>query len=143
MKAIRILMTVLFLFLVSSTTGCAPQRDPNTAAVSQGAALVFSSSLAALEVLDELHAQRMRAIENPTAEQVKWATEHSQRLHRLRDVLAVWRRWLTGEISENQGMQAARDVAATLQLIADDLRAQGVKIPAAVSTGLAALQGFV
>ena len=142
-------MRVLYLiFLVIAVTvatplvaGCHPQ-PATSAQASPEVAIAFAGTVAALEVLDELHAQRMRAITEPTDEQVAWATQHSERLHRLRDVLAIAREWLEGKASEADGRAAFADAASVLQLIIDELKSQGIAIPKAVDAGLAAAKYF-
>lgn len=143
MKAIRVLAAALWFALGLVTVSCAPFRVPSSETIPDAQTVAFSSTLAALEVLDELHAQRMRAIETPTQEQVVWATRHTEQLRRMRGALVIWRRWLTGDASQDQGMAAARDAVAAMRLIVDEMKAQRVPVPSAVSTALATMQGFM
>ncbi len=118
--------------------GCHQQPAQSAAGPSREVTLAFASAVSGLEVLDELHAQRMRAIPDPTPEQVAWLTAYSARLHRLRDALVLARSWLEGKATERDGRAAFRDAAEALQLLVDDLKSQGIEIPKAVEAGLVA-----
>jgi len=128
---------------VTLTPGCRPQTAESAVAPSREAAIAFASAVAALEVLDALHAQRMAAMTNPTPEQVTWATDFSGRLHSLRDVLTVVRSWLEGQATDSDGRAALHGAADVLQVMVDDLKSQGIAIPDSVSAGLAAAKYFV
>ncbi len=142
MKKIAAVALAVSMLLVS-TSGCLPPRDTASVATERDQRLAFSSALAALEVLDELHLQRMRGNQSPTQEDIEWAQKHTDHLHRIRDSLALWRRWLTGEVTGDQGRAAVRDALAFLQLSAQELQARGLSVPSAVVTALAALRSFV
>lgn len=135
---IAALLTVVTL-LGSPCLACHP-KPAESAAVTNVAIGAFTSGVVALEVLDELHRQRMAAMASPTDEQVKWAEGYSEKLHRLRDALALARRWLAGDLPEKDGRAALQDAATALQLLVDELRSQGIKVPPAVDTGLSALK---
>ncbi len=138
-----LLLFTLNLTLVAWGTGCHPQPAQSATGPTRQTTLSFASAVAALEVLDELHAQRMRAISDPTPEQVAWLTAHSDRLHRLRDALAIARSWLEGKAEDRDGRAAFRDAADVLQLLVDDLKAQSIEIPKSVEDGLAAAKYFL
>jgi len=124
--------------VLAGPPACHPQ-PAGSASSSREVVLAFSAGVAALEVLDELHLQRMKYNLEPTEEQVAFENAHHQRLLRLRDALAIARGWLNGDNSEAEGRAAFRDSLATLKLLVEELRAQGVAIPRAVDTGLIAL----
>ena len=128
--------------LVSATTACRP-GEPAESAVERTAALSFASAVAALEVLDQLHADRLAAIQEPTEEQLNWYSSQRARLHRLRDALAIARAWLAGNVAEKDGRAAFRAAAEAMQLVVDEMRSQGVKVPQAVDAGLVAAKLFL
>jgi hypothetical protein len=143
-RAAYLLLFALNLTLVVWGTSCQPSQPATSAsAPSRETAVAFASTVGALEVLDVLHAQRMAAMTEPTPEQVAWATAFSDRLHQLRDALAVVRSWLEGQAEDKDGRASFRAAAALLQLLVDDLKSQGIAIPAAVDAGLAAAKYFV
>jgi hypothetical protein len=140
---LRALALALPLALVPvSTTGCRP-AESSQSAVSREGAVAFASALAALEVLDELHLQRMRAIAAPTPEQVAWETAHHERLEHLRAALAIVREWLVRESTEGDGREAFRDAAELLTLVVAEMRSHGLAVPPSVDAGLAAASYFL
>ncbi len=132
------LILLLVALTVSLPIGCRPSEPTSSASRSRSAELAFASALAALEVLDELHYQRMRTGPDPTPEQAAWAGAHFEKLERLRQALVIVRKWLSGEVAEADGRAAMRDGVELLQLLADELKALSIPIPKAVETGLAA-----
>lgn len=148
MPGMRTLLTIWILGVfalvgVATFSGCASQPAQSASAPSRETAIAFASAVAALEVLDALHAQRMAAMTEPTAEQVAWATAYSDRLHRLRDVLVIARSWLEGTAEDREGRAAFRDAAEVLQIIVDDMKSQSIEIPKAVDVGLAAAKFII
>jgi len=119
-----------------------PAASQSAASQTREVTLAFASAVAALEVLDALHAQRMASMTEPTPEQVAWAVAISDRLHRLRDILVVIRSWIEGQTEDQDGRALFHDAAKVLQLLVDDLQSQGIAIPAAVETGLAYAKYF-
>lgn len=136
------LLLLLLALVVCVPLGCRPAAPAQGSSQSQAAALAFSSTLAALEVLDELHYQRMHYGPDPTPEQAKWARAHFEKLERLRQALVIVRKWLSGDAAETDGHAAFRDAAELLQLLIDELRAQKLQVPKAVDAGLAAARVF-
>lgn len=135
-----ILATAILVFPASA---CRPQPADSVHQVSSEAAIAFAAAVAALEVLDTLHAARVAALpDDAPDDQVAWAYEHKDRLKRLRDALAIVRTWLDGQTEDLNGRAAFRDAAALLQLLVDDLEQQGVKLPDAVRAGLVAAKLF-
>lgn len=134
----RSLLLALALVLTTPLVACGPSEGPRSAETERNAAFAFSAALAALEVLDELHYQRMHNNPEPTREQEAWALAHFEKLERLRQTLVIARKWLSGEVAETDGRAAFRDAAELLQLLVDELKALSVPIPKAVEAGLAA-----
>lgn len=121
------------------TYGCSPRAAES--AQSREVVVIFGSAVAALEVLDLLHAKHMREAPDPTDEEFAKAQAVSDKLHRLRDALAITREWLSGSNqSEQAGRMALHDAAEVLQLLIDEMRSQDVKIPEQVDAALAALK---
>lgn len=136
-------LSVNIIAAVPALVSCQTQPAQSATGPSREATLAFASAVAALEVLDVLHAQRMASMTDPTPEQVAWATAFSGRLHLLRDALLVTRSWLEDQAEDKDGRASFRAAAEVLQLLVDDLKSQGIAIPAAVDAGLAAAKFFV
>lgn len=136
------LKLVCALSLVTpALSGCRqPEATAPTVAQSNGAVVAFASGVAALELLDELHARDMAAVGSPTDEQMVLFRERSARLRRLRDTLALARSWLAGSGDQEVGRKALHDAADGLRIIVAELRSRGQSVPRAVDAGLAALQ---
>ncbi len=144
LQTLGILIAVSVISLVPAvTTSCHPQPIQSAPGPSREATVAFASAVAALEVLDVLHAQRMAAMTNPTPEQVTWATSFSERLHHLRDALSVTRSWLENQAEDKDGRASLHAAADVLQILVDDLKSQGIAVPAAVEAGLASAKYFV
>lgn len=137
-----LLLSSVLLVCVPMVSGCHPQPAAS-AGPSRETTVAFASAVAALEVLDTLHAQRLAAMESPTPEQLQWASAFSARLHTLRDSLAVVRSWLEGQAEDRDGIAAFHAAADVLRLLVDDLKSQSIEIPRAVEVGLAAAKYFI
>jgi hypothetical protein len=112
-----------------------------SAAELRATALAYNGASVALELLVAQHTARMAAIESPTDADVAKAQAVVERLHRARDVLDVARSWLEkGEGDE--GQKALADATKLLELLVDELQADGVLVPEAVSKGLAVARAW-
>lgn len=117
-----------------SVTACA-DKPASSAATERTAALAFTGAVVALEVLDAREAAYLDSIAQPTPEQLKAAEGRVERLKRARDALALVRDWLTGRTERNATAELG-DAARALRLVVEELRADGVRIPASVLDGL-------
>lgn len=132
---VGVLLLGIAMAISSATPGCSATKAPDTAAmVERSAALAFNGAVVALEVLDAHEAAYLDSIGKPTPEQLQRAAERVARLKRARDSLEIVRGWLSGE--REGGKQALQDALLALEFVADELTAQGVKIPSRVTDGL-------
>ncbi len=121
---------------------CAPQGDAVTAQQERGAVLAYNAAALALDVAAGLEADRMSRIAVPTGEQVEAAGKRLERLQRARDLLAIVRSKLAGEAAGDP-MAELQQALALLELLVAELEAGGVKVPASVAQGLAAVKAWI
>jgi hypothetical protein len=116
------------------TTACA-DKPATTAATERTAALAYTGAVVALEVLDAREAAYLDSIAQPTPEQLKAAEGRVERLKRARDALALVRDWLSGRRDQPAKGELGQ-AAQALRLVVEELRADGVRIPASVLDGI-------
>lgn len=117
-----------------SMTACA-DKPAQSAVAEKTAVLAYTGAVVALEVLDAREAAYLDSIAQPTPEQLKAAEGRVERLKRARDALALVRDWLSGRTEKNATAELG-DAARALRLVVEELRADGVKVPASVLDGL-------
>lgn len=132
--AVALLVIALGLAVAVVSTSCGPSADAR-----DGRALVvagFEGAVVALEICDAAEAQRIDAIQHPTAADIALAEDHVARLTRAKAALVNVRAWLTGDLSDDDGRAAMREVVETLAVLVAELRADGVKVPPRVVDAL-------
>jgi hypothetical protein len=130
----KLLLLVLALgFLIPA---CGHQAPTSAALVERSAALAFNGAATALEILDLLQTQQLEGWAHPTKAQNDAAATRIERLKRARDALVIVRAWLSGERSQADADRALRDAVEALDLVAEELKADGVSLPPAVTAGL-------
>lgn len=134
-KEARTLVLVALLAFLPATVGCAHDGKGASSATERTAALAYTGAVVALEVLDAREAAYLDSIAQPTPEQLEAAEARVERLKRARDALALVRDWLTGRTDKNATAQLG-DAAKALRLVVEELRADGVRIPASVLDGI-------
>lgn len=115
-------------------TACAG-KPAESAATERTAALAYTGAVVALEVLDAREAAYLDSLAQPTPEQLKAAEARVERLHRARDALSLVRDWLSGRRDQPAKGELGQ-AAQALRLVVEELRADGVRIPAAVLDGI-------
>lgn len=148
-KLLAVVIALVACLIFAGTLACSPSKgeEPKhggvaaAPGVSREAVLAFAGVHTAWGILDELERDRLKAINDAgdparaKAELPKAQARNAQ-LHRLRDALELTRQWLAGELSEQDGRAALRGAVQMLQLLVEEMRGQGLKIPEQVDAGL-------
>lgn len=117
-----------------SVTACA-DKPASSAVAEKTAVLAYTGAVVALEVLDAREAAYLDSIAQPTPEQLDASKVRIERLHRARDALLVVRGWLSGRTDKPAKVELGQ-AAELLRLVVEELRADGVKVPASVLDGI-------
>jgi hypothetical protein len=150
-KLLALVIALVACLIFAGTLACSPSKgeDPKHGGVAAApgvpreAVLAFAGVHTAWGILDELERDRLKAI-NDAGDPAKAkaaldsARSRNAQLHRLRDALELARKWLAGEVPDEDGRAALRGAAQMLQLLVDEMKGQGLKIPEQVDAGLAA-----
>ncbi len=129
--------------LAGSTAACLRDQAPAAApGVDRGVALAFAGGVGALAVLDATLADQMARMPTATPAQLTKLQAQVDRLKRARNVLALVRTYIAGDAAPSAGPALLRDVLVLLDQVVDELRADGVTVPADAEAGLAALSTF-
>lgn len=117
---------VLALCLTSAAPlqGCGAR--PPAHYVETGAALAYSSSVVALELLDAIEAQRLSALESPSDAELEAAEVRVRRLELARDALALVRSYLTDGRATDDVRRPLRDAVGLLRQAAET---EGARVP--------------
>lgn len=116
-------------------TGCASSKPASSAVAEKTAVLAYTGAVVALEVLDAREAAYLDGISQPTIAQLDASKARIERLKRARDSLSLVRDWLSGR-SDKPAKAELGQAAEALRLVVEELRADGVRIPAAVLDGI-------
>ena len=148
-RYLLILLASLVLFS-HALTGCGPALDKAGAVVPTNAkdatTLAYNAAVLALITVDKLEAQRQDAVTAKGPEAAKAglakAEANTARIVRAKELLKLVRSWVDGTVDEKEGRAALRDGSALLELLATELKADGVPVPDEVLAALAFLKGF-
>lgn len=133
--ALGVLLFVAAAALVPLNTACSHDGKASSATTERTATLAYTGAVVALEVLDARESAYLDSIAQPTPEQLKASESRVERLKRARDALALVRDWLTGR-SERAASAELGQAARALRLVVEELRSDGVRIPASVLDGI-------
>lgn len=142
--AVLVLLCAVGLFV--GAMGCTPDRPAATASktgIAPELTLAYTGAATALAVLDTQEAERLAKMPTATDAQIKAAESRVDRLKRARDALKIARAWITGERDGASGRTALRDGVTALQLVVQELQADGVRVPEDVTAGLMAAQAYI
>lgn len=137
-------LPVLYLFALIGFSfaqpgiACTPaqQRAASADVVAKAEALAFNGATLALLQLDAQEARHLDSLEHPTEVQIQAAVLRVARLTRARDALAIVRRALAGEFGDLDERDKLREAVEALDLVAAELEADGVKLPADLQRAL-------
>jgi hypothetical protein len=149
-----VLTLVFFLgFTIAAAPACSPSHGAKDPAAAKSDAprevvIAYTGAYTAWALLDELERVRLKAINDKgdpklAAAELPKAEARNARLHRMRDSLEIARGYIVGEKSLNECKVALRDAVTLLHVVVEELRADGVKVPDEVSSGLAAASAFL
>lgn len=126
---------LLAIALCLPLQACSSSKPASSAVAEKTAVLAYTGAVVALEVLDAREAAYLDSIAQPTPEQLKAAEGRVERLKRARDALALVRDWLAGRSDKNATAELGQ-AARALRLVVEELRADGVRVPASVLDGI-------
>jgi hypothetical protein len=149
-----LLIALAFCFIaLGSAPACAPSHGAKDPAAAKSDAprevvIAYTGAYTAWALLDELERVRLKAINDKgdpklAAAELPKAEARNARLHRMRDALEIARGYIVGEKSLDECKVALRDAVTLLHAVVEELRADGVKVPDEVSSGLAAAGAFL
>lgn len=116
-------------------TSCTSSKPASSAVAEKTAVLAYTGAVVALEVLDAREAAYLDGIAQPTLAQLDASKARIERLKRARDSLSLVRDWLAGRTDKSAKVELGQ-AAEVLRLVVEELRADGVKVPASVLDGI-------
>ena len=151
-RNLTLILATIALLAFTASIACAPSKGsshpPQSTGASREAVFAFSGLHTTWALLDEAERVRVKAIADKgdpalAKAELPKAEARNARLHRVRDALEIARQYIAGTKSFDDCRAALKDAATLLRTAVAELKADGVKIPDEVDSGLAAAGAFL